>query len=304
MSPTRSLVGVDCGGTTTKLLLLRDGPDGLHEQRSEICPTPTGAGGMAALRRLVDDFRAGTVVTGLGVSVPGVVNADEVVSACVNIPWLVGRSVASELLPEAPRTATINDGVAAATAETGIGAARDYSDVFMYTLGTGIAGAHIVDGVIRRGAHGAAYEIGHVATGSGDLCACGQRGCLETVLGGTSLGRRWDRLRGEDAGSQALDVTRAARAGDSAAVSIIDDATTALGRSMLTVLTLLDPQVILVGGGLAGSMDLILDPAVAKLRRFATFQAIPPVIPAATGLWAGAWGAALAASASPAPERS
>lgn len=288
-------LGIDCGGTSTKLLLARAAAGASWTKvRTSLHPTPSGPDPVGGLRALAEDFLGGQRCTGIGLSVPGIVDDHGRVSASTNLPWLVGASPADLLCGGVPG-ALVNDGVAAAKAEATMGAGRGYDDLFVYVLGTGIAGAHVLAGDVRRGAHGCAYEVGHIGTGVGRMCSCGQRGCLETVIGGYALGAAWDELRGAPASSRALDVTVAARAGDPCALEVLDVATTALARSMLGVITMLDPQAIAVGGGLARSADLLLAPAVAKLRGYATFQTVPPVVACELGVWAGAWGAALAA---------
>lgn len=293
--PPRYL-GIDCGGTNTKLLLAADEAGSLRRLRSAIHPTPAGPEGLPELRAITAGFLGDDAVDGLAIAVPGIVDGAGRVIASTNATWLVGSEPARAMGPVVPG-ATLNDGVAAAEAEALLGAGRSFTDLFVYALGTGIAGAHIVNGVIRRGAHGGAYEVGHVGTGEGRRCSCGQRGCLETVIGGSALGANWDELRGEPSGSRAIDVAQAARAGDQLALEVLDEATTALARSMLAVITVLDPQAIVIGGGVSRAADLVIAPAVAKLHRFVTFQTVPPIQTAELGVLAGAWGAVLAARA-------
>jgi glucokinase len=154
-----------------------------------------------------------------------------------------------------------------------------------------------VDGSVRRGAHGAAGEIGHLAVaGNGVRCSCGQTGCLETAIGGTKIAERWEDLGGTPtAGATALDVVRAAEAGDAAARAALDAAARALGRAILELAALVDPALIVVGGGLSRSSRWTVDPAVDIARAGATFHTIPEVRLASLGVWAGARGAALLA---------
>ncbi|QGH68301.1 ROK family protein [Pseudactinotalea sp. HY158] len=289
-------LGVDYGGTFTKLLLVDVERHDRVAVRTETVQTPSGGRALEELAVLVDRFVGADGIGSLGVTIAGLLNADgRTVDVCSNMPWLLGTdpaAVLSEALG-APGLA-LNDGEAAATAEAVLGAGRQWDDVFMVALGTGIAGAHVVDGKVRRGAHGAAGEVGHVATGDGRLCSCGQRGCLEVSIGGRALATRWAQERQIPTIATAKDVIAAAAAGDIVARRLLDEATTALARGLLGIVTLIDPAAIIVGGGLSNAREWILDPAIAKSRRWATFHQLPPIVAADLGVLAGAWGAALA----------
>lgn len=290
------LLGIDCGGTETKLLLADDSAGTLRRVRSTSVVTPDGGGALGALGRQIAAFVADDPVAALAVTVPGIVTQEGQVRACSNVPWLVGHFPAHELGRRLQLDGEcLNDGAAAAIAEAVLGAGREHSDIFVLALGTGIAGAHVTDGQVRTGAHGAAYEVGHVATGAGWLCSCGQRGCLETEIGGSFLGRRWDAERSTESEARAADVIRAARGGDQAAGRVLDRGTTALARSLLGIVAVIDPGAIVIGGGLTRSADLIVEPAARKMRELATFHQLPPVMTAELGMWAGAWGAAIRA---------
>lgn len=292
-------LGVDHGGTRTKLLLIEATGDALRVVRRESVSTETEAGSVDALAATATRFLDGTAIDGFGITVAGIVDTGTgVVRASMNMPWLAGTRPAADLAARlgAPGLA-VHDGAAAATAEAVLGAGRGHDDVFVLALGTGIAGAHVLDGTVRRGAHGAAGEVGHVPLGGDRACSCGQRGCLESEIGGARLAARWADSGRAAPGATAKDLVAAAAAGDEAAAGILDDATSALARSLLGIVAVLDPGVIVVGGGLSAAADEIVDPAVAKAKAWATFHRLPRIVPAALGVWAGAWGAALAARA-------
>jgi glucokinase len=299
------LLGIDYGGTHSKLLLARDST----AVRQAQLPTPRGPGALRRLAEQVDGFLDGERPAALGVTIAGILDeATGRVVTSVNLPWLDGTDPADDLTGLlGVAGVAVQDGHAAATAEVTLGAARahgDINDIFVLTLGTGIAGAHIVDGVMRRGAHGAAGEIGHMGTGEGRMCSCRQRGCLESEIGGVQLVARWQEAGGTvPAGGTARDLVAAAAAGDERAVTVLDRATTALSRSLLGVIALLDPGLIVVGGGLAQAQKWIFEPAVRKAVDGATFHRLPPIVPAALGVWAGAWGAVIAAGSAVRPPR-
>lgn len=291
------LLGIDCGGTNTKLLLAREADGEWTTLRRDRFPTPQHPQALSEVIARVTDFVGPDAPDAFGFAVPGIIDETGGVVACSNVRWLEGTTPTDTLSAAlgAPGV-VVHDGAATARAEVVLGAARGYTDIFVLGLGTGISGAHVIDGEIRRGAHGAAGEIGHVSLGGDRPCSCGQRGCLETFVGGTQLGQRWSAVTGAAAGSAtARDLIEAAGAGDTRAVAILDEATTALARSVLDLVALVDPRVIVVGGGVAQAWAQVLEPTIAKARAAATFHHVPLIVPARLGMWGAAWGTVLAA---------
>lgn len=290
-------LGVDYGGTQTKLLLTRE-EDGVHRRmRQAMVPTPRGDLALDVLGMRTAEFLGAERPRAFGLTVAGVIDdAAGVVRRSTNMSWLEGRKPADELARTLgfPGRA-VHDGAAAAAAEALLGAGRGHDDVFVLALGTGIAGAHVIDGKVRRGVHGAAGEVGHLSTGVGRSCSCGQRGCLESEIGGTRLGSRWDAERGVEQRSTAKDVVTASAAGDPLAIRLVDKATSALARTLLAIVAVVDPGAIVIGGGLSNSREWIVQPAIDKAHAAATFHLLPPIVTAELGSWAGAWGASLAA---------
>lgn len=296
-------LGIDYGGTGTKLLLagLADGE--LHVIRHDTIATPRGADALEELATEIRVFLGVAEPVAMGVSIAGIVNETTgVVVTSTNLPWLDGLSPAGVLGAKLGILAVpVHDGHSAARAEAVLGAGRGHDDIFVLALGTGIAGAHIVDGRLRRGAHGAAGEIGHISRGEGRLCSCGQRGCLESEIGGAQLARRWAELQ-NDAGRPmgsvpptARDLAAAADAGDGLAIGLLDAATSSLAQGLLGLIALNDPGLIVIGGGLSGARRWIVDPVVEKVRDRATFHRLPEIVLADLAVWAGSWGAVLAA---------
>ncbi|MGI6879127.1 ROK family protein [Microbacterium sp. gxy059] len=286
-------LGIDYGGTRTKLLLRGDAGEELARGTVE-------TGDLAALSAATAEFVADAPARAdaFGLTIAGTLDpVTGVVGRSTNLPWLDGTAPAAELadLLGFPGIA-VQDGEAAALAEARAGAGRDADDVFVIALGTGIAGAHVVNGTVRRGAHGAAGEIGHMrVTDAEHACSCGRKGCLETLIGGTQLGLRW-RECGGPVGATAREVVEAARAGDAAAIAVLEDAADGLARALLELTALIDPALVVIGGGVARSPEWTVDPAVERARTHATFHTVPRVVPAELGVWAGAHGAALAAA--------
>ncbi len=291
-------LGIDCGGTNTKVLLgEREGGELVLRSRERF-PTPRHPEALVEVGHRVRSFLDGQVPVGFGIAVPGIIDASGTVLTSTNLPWLEGATPAMALAEAVGAPGVVlHDGAAAAQAEVTLGAARGEPDAFIIALGTGVAGAHVVDGRIRRGSHGGAGEIGHVSLGGDRLCSCGQRGCLETAIGGRQLARQWQETLGV-ADRTAKDLVEAVRAGDLRARGLLEAGTSALARGVLAMVALLDPGIIVIGGGLATAADLVIAPTAEKVAGLATFHQVPPIVPAALGSWAAAWGALLAARAS------
>jgi len=296
-------LGIDYGGTSTKLIL--GSPEPGHTPTpvaEELIDSPRGEHALAELARAAGEFLGSRRIETAGISVPGLIGADGLVRAAVNLPWLVGHHLAEEAgdLLGAP-VQVLNDGHAAAYAEAVLGAGRDYEDSFIVALGTGIASKHVIGGHVRTGAHQGAGEIGHIVCDPGGrLCSCGQRGCLETLIGGSHLARRWQEVVdgssvAPEARVTAEDLARAARQGDPRARVIADSAAEGLATVLLGVIATIDPGVIVIGGGIAQAREEFVSPAIEAIARRATFHHVPQILPAGLGPWAGAWGAALGA---------
>jgi len=204
-----------------------------------------------------------------------------------------------------------NDADAAAWAEYRYGAARGASLALMITLGTGIGGGIVIDGRLQRGAHGVAGEWGHMrVVPDGRLCACGSRGCWEQYASGTALGQtarevaltspaaagrllervdgRAERLTGED-------VARTAADGDPLALELVTEVGTWLGQGIADLAAVLDPEVVVIGGGVSVLGELVLGPARTRLDRALPgrgFRPGPRVVAAQLGAQAGLIGAA------------
>ena len=176
-----------------------------------------------------------------------------------------------------------NDANAAAWGEFTHGVGRDTDDMVLVTVGTGIGGGVVVDGRMLRGAWGVAAELGHLrVVPDGIRCGCGNRGCWEVyasgnalvrearelVASGTPLAARLADLCGHaPAALKGADVTRAAKEGDPAALELLTDLGTCIGEGAASVAAILDPELIVIGGGVADAGDLLLDPSRAAFRR-------------------------------------
>jgi glucokinase len=179
-----------------------------------------------------------------------------------------------------------NDANAGALGEYRFGAGRGSPSLFYITLSTGIGGGFILEGRVHHGRDSLAGEIGHIpVSDSGVVCACGARGCLETFCSGTAIalrGREWVSRRPESAAHvlelsggkiesiSAQAVAEAAAAGDSMAVGIIQETAHWLGRALLTVVRILNPDKIILGGGVALAGTVLLEPVRQTMRDLAS----------------------------------
>jgi glucokinase len=203
-----------------------------------------------------------------------------------------------------------NDANVAALAEHRAGAAKGTRDSVTLTLGTGIGSGLVLDDRLYRGATGAGGELGHMVIDlDGPVCPCGNRGCLEAIVSGTALardGREAAAREPRSALGRALAegneitgalVTDLAHAGDSAAREVVERAGAALGVGIANIANVLEPEVVVIGGGVIGAGELLLEPARDELKRRALAPARDTVrvVAAHFGAEAGMIGAALLA---------
>ncbi len=267
---TQPAVGVDIGGTKTSAALVS--PDGTLGPVTTI-PTPAASGGGAvldAVAALVREVSGGRELRGVGVGTAGVVDATRgtiLSSTDTFVDW-IGTDVAAGLRERlgVDRVEVRNDVDAHALGEDWRGAGEGASSLLMVAAGTGVGGALVLDGRLRTGAHHVAGELGHIpAVGAeGLLCPCGRPGHLEALASGPSLARRYGEWSGETV--DAREVARRANAGDALAVRAIEDAARCLGRALAGILTVFDPEVVIVGGGVAAIGPLWWEPLVATCR--------------------------------------
>ncbi|WP_189301116.1 ROK family protein [Streptomyces albospinus] len=299
----RHVIALDVGGTGMKAALA--GADGtlLYEARR---PTGRERGpadvvetilGFAAELRDIGRARFGSTALAAGVAVPGIVDeAAGIAVYAANLGWrdVPMRALLSRRLGGVP-VALGHDVRTGGLAEGRMGAGRDADRFLFVPLGTGIAGAIGIGGRIEAGAHGSAGEIGHIVVRPGGrACGCGQRGCLETVASAAAAGRDWAAVCGDPAAG-AADCAKAVESGDPRAREVWQNAVDALADGLVIGLTLLDPQTLIIGGGLAEAGDTLFAPLREAVRRRVTFQRLPSIVPAALGDAAGCLGAGLLA---------
>lgn len=291
------VAGVDVGGTSIKGGLVA----GSGETSEPVEPRPTGAasGEAEVVARIVDFVAAlrgaQPGVAAVGVGVPGIVDeAAGVAVFAVNLPF---RDVPlRRRLEDATGLPVVlgHDVRMAGLGEGAYGAARGQADYLFVSIGTGVGAAVVLDGTPYSGAHRAGGELGHmVVVPGGPRCACGRDGCIEALASGRALEARY-RAAGGAAGVRATDLP--ARADDELAQRVWAEGLDALALGLTNYVTLLDPNAIVVGGGVAAVGAPLLEGVTARLAAsLLSFQTMPEVLPAELGSDAGWRGAAAAA---------
>lgn len=263
--------GVDIGGTTVKLgLVSREG--GLLDKRE--FPTFRDVGAtfddIARHMRLVMESFPDCKCVGAGVGVPGPVVDQSVVPICVNLGWN-DLNVAQELASRANVPVRVaNDANLAALGEQWQGAGKGCRNLVLFTVGTGIGGGIICDGRIIAGSAGAGGEVGHMTVPFHPdwQCGCGRKGCLEVTASASGIIRAAKAFSPfkEMAKVTAKDVYDAAAAGDENAQAVVKDAADALGYAAAIVSCIVNPEVILLGGGVSAAGSALMDPVEASFK--------------------------------------
>ncbi|MBC9729698.1 ROK family protein [Streptomyces sp. TRM68367] len=274
-------------------------------------PTPAQEDGdtvMRAVEEVLGELTASPLwahVTAVGIGSAGPVDASAGTVSPVNVPgWrdypLVARvrATAGDLPVE-----LIGDGVAITAAEHWQGAARGHDNALCMVVSTGVGGGLVLNGRLYPGPTGNAGHIGHISVDlDGDACPCGSRGCVERIASGPNIARRavkngW--RPGPDGDTSAAAVAAAARAGDPVAVASFERAARALAAGIAATATLVEIDIVVVGGGVGKAGDVLFTPLRKALTDYATLSFVQrlTVTPAQMGTDAGLVGAAAAALA-------
>lgn len=292
---TPAVAAVDLGGSTIKGAVVdRAGTFLLERSR----PTPAAAGPdavIAALLELIAELRADGEVDAVGVVVPGHVDADAgraVFAANVGFRDVPLRAIVAKAtgLPALLE----HDVRAAGVAEDELGATAGVDDYVLAVIGTGIAAVLKTGGRAVAGAISLPGELGHIPVWpGGEFCSCGQRGCLERYSSAAAITRRYAQAGGEP-GLSAGEVL-ARRADDAEATRVWAEAIEALALAFTTCTYLLDPELIVIGGGLSAAGEELLTPLQDELAKLVLWRPVPTVKLSALGARAGLLGAAVLA---------
>ena len=277
-------IGVDVGGTKIAAGVVTPQGELLNEVRYPSSgPTERL---LSSIARAINDVKDGYEVGGACLAVPGNILATEnKVIFSPNLHTIEGIDLKEEMQRRTGFDITVeNDANAAAWGEFRFGAGAEVDHLVFITLGTGVGGGVITHGVLMRGAQGAGGELGHMTLhATGPRCGCGNRGCLEALASGTAIQRRAREVAAEEPNSglgklaieRAIlgeDVTRIAREGDEAALSVLEEAGLWLGIGLAGYVNIFNPEVIAIGGGASRAGELIL----AATRREIHLRALSP----------------------------
>lgn len=289
------LVGVDVGGTKT-LAVAVDPDEPATILARHVVATPSTASGV--LDAIVTSARSVGVERRLGIGMAGLVDDRGVLRAAPNLRCMVDVPVVGPVTDALGIDPPVvdNDANCALSSELAFGVARGVADVVLVTLGTGIGGAVAIDGRVRRGAHGFAGEPGHMLVDpDGPPCPCGRRGCWERYASGAGLA--WLAAESGLGAERGEEVVARARAGDRAALDVVDRFAWWVAAGLASIADLLDPGLLVIGGGLSADADLWIE----RVRSSFTQQTLggshrsTGIVVAGAGPAAGALGAALGA---------
>lgn len=289
-------LGIDLGGTNIKAAVVETDFDSVSVVRTDSVETLADEGPTAVVQRMarlaeqwVEDEPD---ITGVGITVPGLFNPD---TGCTTfIPNLAGdwngEPIVQPVQEQSRRSVVmLNDARAFGLAEFRAGAAAGFRSMAGITLGTGVGGVIIAENGLHLGASGAAGEIGHQTVWpDGPLCGCGNHGCLEALACASAISERAHR-------HSAQEVFEAAAAGDEECRRVVSETARWIGIALANIATVFTPEVFVIGGGVAGSIDQLLPDLRAELGRRACLvdERFLEVRAAALGAFAGAVGASI-----------
>jgi glucokinase len=280
-------VGIDLGGTNTKIGLLNIEGDIL---KSSIIKTLSSEGVDKTMERIwgvIQELAKETNINvedikGIGMGIPGPVEEQSIVAFFANFPW--GTNIKEKLEKiTGIETKLDNDANIIALGEAKYGAAKGSKSSVTVALGTGIGGGIYVNGMLISGFKGAGGEIGHMKiVKEGRLCGCGQRGCFEAYASATGLIREavsrltvnkqnllYTMIEGNIAGLEAKDIFDAAKEGDAFSLDLVDYEAEYLAMGIANILNIINPETIVLGGGVALAGDILLNPLRKKLEKYA-----------------------------------
>ena len=307
------VIGVDLGGTNVNSAVVDDGGRISHRAGQSIAGSRTAGEVIDRLVACVEstiDSCGRDRVAGVGVGTPGLIPEDSgTVVYAPNVPEWEDLPLQS-LLRERLRlpVAIENDANAAAIGEHWVGSAAGYANIVCITLGTGVGGAIIMNNEVWRGANGAGGEIGHMTVvENGRKCGCGAPGCLEAYASATAIAEQARELLrdgreslltemagGDPSRVDAAMIAEAANRGDETALEVMSRSATLLGTAVSSLTNLLNPELIVIGGGVIKAGELIFGPIRAEVARraYKWSASILRIVPARLGDAAGIIGAA------------
>ena len=268
-------VGIDIGGTKIAGALVNEAGEIIRDLK---VPTPANdpVALQAAVVKMVEELRSGEQVSAVGVAAAGFIDAKQsVVYYAPNLSWR-NEPLKEKLEAELGLPVVVeNDANAAGWAEYRFGAGAGYHHMMMLTIGTGVGGAIVANGELFRGGFGIGAELGHMNfVPKGKLCGCGQHGCLEQYGSGTALlnsakelvasgseeAKRLKELSDSVPELTGNEVYKAIQEGDPGALRLLTELGSNLGLAVASLVAVLDPEIVVIGGGVSAAGELLLEP--------------------------------------------
>ncbi len=302
-------IGIDIGGTKISSGVVDSSGNLIDSSR---CSTPLEGGKelVSSVIGLVKESNKKHEIKGIGISIAALISSDYgTIVGAPNIANLSKLNFANEIKEEFKLPIIIeNDANAAMWAEFKFGSAKGLNPVMFFIIGTGVGGGLVIDGKLFKGANGIGAEFGHMCVvPNGLLCGCGAKGCIEQYASGGALIRYANEalLANPDKSEEVLSfgegklsgtaLTKAAKAGNELALAAFSKQADWLGLACASYSSIIDPQAIIIGGGVVDAGELFLAPVRAAMRKYMPFAEshVPPkIIAAKFGNDAGLIGAA------------
>lgn len=295
------IIGIDIGGNEIKFVL-KEKQEIIKKFKIKTVNTQDNI--ISVIQQKVEQIKqefSSSEIKGIGIAVAGIVSSgiikqENLIFEAPNLPFLSNFDLAKTVSQQTGLKAIIeNDANCFTLAESVLGIAKKAKIVVGITLGTGIGGGIVqkrykgkkIDYEIYRGAFGAAGEIGHIKVKlDGNQCSCGGYGCLEEYASEKFIKRK--------TGCFGIELTKRANQGDEKAIKIYQELGKNLGYGLGIIINILDPEIIVIGGGLINAADLFLETAIQEAKRAAFFSSEKvEILKAGLGIYAGAIGASL-----------
>lgn len=275
------ILATDLGGTNLRMAAVERDGSVLYRTKRETPQTERAVEIINAIVEAAEECRQevkteGSVL-GFIAAMPGTVNVEKgIIVNAPNVPALDGFRISATLQNELNLPCFLeNDANAAAVGESWLGASKDVQNSILVTLGTGVGGGIIIDGKVLRGADGTAGEIGHICVEPfGFPCGCGSRGCLEQYASATAIVKLTRELENQYSKSvlrerlhlTALEIYEAGQKGDELALEVFRQQGFYLGIALAGLINVLNPEVIVIGGGAAAGWDLFIPQTIEQIR--------------------------------------
>ncbi len=288
-------LGLDLGGTNIKVAVIEKSGDSWKVIKEEDVPTEADKGPAHVVSRLAEiaanKHKEFSNLSGVGVAVPGLFNADGTIELFPNLPGAWRGFQALEPIRKATNlpTAIINDARSFTLGEAIMGAALGKRTVACFVMGTGVGGGVVIDGKIHLGASGAAGEIAHqIIKFDGPICGCGAQGCAEPLTNSAAVAKLAGTKTAEEAYKNAV-------AGDEKALAAFKEVAYWIAITLTNIMVVLAPDTIVIGGGVAQSGDILLKEIRTAMHERAHLYPASDIniVPATLGFYAGSIGAAL-----------